>query len=92
MALLTEDEKLFKELDVTDQTGDYKKLYVSEQIDSIRALLWRSRVDLIINNNVETTSEEQVEALKTKGLELVRNIKQTSKALKVLEALDAELN
>lgn len=91
MALLTEDEKLFKDLGVADFETEGKKQYVADQLQALQHGMWRDRVNLIINENIKTTSDEQKDQLEGQSKKVRHDLKATAEAVKILEKLSAEL-
>lgn len=62
MALLTTDKELAKKIGLTaahEMDVEDKRQYVEAQINGIKAQLWRSRVDAILNHNVKADNKAE---------------------------------
>lgn len=90
--LLDIDKKLVEEFNIKDELTNKEKIaYLDEQADGIKHMMWRLRVDTMLNSAITPETEEQeVEA--SNKLRTYRNdIKQMAKGLEALAQLKSEL-
>jgi DNA polymerase IIIc chi subunit len=94
MSMLETDKKLVEELnlsDVHELSADDKKEYVLVQLDSIKRNLWRSRVDLVLNHNLETKDKSEEAKVAVKIEEHENDAKRFAEAISLLQAIADEL-
>lgn len=92
MSLLKSDKALVKEFNITDElTTEEKKKYIDEQADSIKSMVWRLRVDALLNELVEPETENEKAERDAKVRSYKNDIRQMTKALDVLNGIKAEL-
>lgn len=94
MALLDQLSKLDERLGVEDhhnRTHSDKLGYIDTQVEEMRAVLWRLRTDIILNNNIKASGEVEQEQKDAKVKEMERDIKQMVQAVNVLLDLRREL-
>lgn len=92
MALLDTDNQLIKSLDFEYDLGDAEKLeFIDAQIVGIKAQMWRSRVDAILNRNIATSDDKERAAVQGKIAEHEADVKRFAEAVTILEKLRDEL-
>lgn len=95
MSLLKYDQELFKSLGLSeadDLEAGQKVSFVRDQIEGIQQQMWRSRVDVMLNRGLKTTTDAEKAAVATKIAEHEADIKRFAQALALLGELKAELN
>lgn len=92
MSLLKSDAKLVKDFGITDDlTNEEKKSYIQDQIDSIKSMIWRLRVDTILNSEMEAKTETEEAERDAKVRSYKNDIRQMTAAVNVLNELKSEL-
>lgn len=95
MAHLDVYGELKEEFNITpdmELDSEFRAVFVKNQVDEIKKILWREVVDYIIANNMAQSDDETVAtAGNTKKTEKRSNIKQFARALKAYNELIAEL-
>lgn len=72
---------------------EFRKVFVQNQTEEIKKILWREIVDYIIADNMAKSDDETIAvAGNTKKTEKRSNIKQFTKALRTYNELIAELD
>lgn len=95
MAHLNIYNELKEEFNITEDMeldSEFRAVFVKNQVDEIKKILWREIVDYIIAQSMSQSDDETVAtAGNTKKTEKRSNIKQFTKALKAYNELIAEL-
>lgn len=95
MAHLDVYSQLREEFNITpdmELDEEFRKVFVQNQTEEIKKILWREIVDYIIADNMSRSDDETVAtAGNTKKTEKRSNIKQFTKALRTYNELVAEL-
>lgn len=95
MAHLDVYKDLREEFNITEDMeldAEFRKVFVQNQVEEIKKILWREIVDFIIADHMSKSDDETVAvAGNTKKTEKRSNIKQFSRALKAYNELIAEL-
>lgn len=95
MAHLDVYSQLREEFNITpdmELDEEFRKVFVQNQTEEIKKILWREVVDYIIADNMSKSDDETVAtAGNTKKTEKRSNIKQFTKALRTYNELVAEL-
>lgn len=95
MAHLDVYKDLREEFNITEDMeldAEFRKVFVQNQVEEIKKILWREIVDFIIADSMSKSEDETVSvAGNTKKTEKRSNIKQFTKALKAYNELIAEL-
>jgi hypothetical protein len=95
MAHLDVYSELKEEFNITEDMeldSEFRKVFVQNQVEEIRKILWREVVDYIIADHMAKSDDESVSvAGNTKKTEKRSNIKQFARALKAYNELIAEL-
>lgn len=95
MAHLDVYKDLREEFNITEDMeldAEFRKVFVQNQVEEIKKILWREIVDYIIADHMSQSDDETVQtAGSTKKTEKRSNIKQFARALKAYNELIAEL-
>ena len=94
MSLLKTDKELATKLGLTEvheTTKEDKLEYLNSQIDSIKSIIWRNRVDLILNHNIKTEGKEQAKQVADKIDQFEGDIERYAEAVTLMEQLKSEL-
>lgn len=94
MSLLKSDKELVKQFNLSEAhelSRDEKIEFVNTQIDSIKATLWRSRVDLILNRNITAEGKAEKQQVEEKIREHENNVERFAEAVTILDKLKSEL-
>jgi len=95
MAHLDVYKQLIEEFNITENMeldSEFRTVFVKNQFDEIKKILWREVVDYIIAQNMSESDDETVaQAGSTKKTEKRSNIKQFARALRAYNELVAEL-
>jgi len=95
MAHLDTYKQLVEEFNITpdmELDGEFRTMFVKNQVEEIKKILWREVVDYIIAQNMSESDDETVAtAGNTKKTEKRSNIKQFARALKAYNEFIAEL-
>jgi hypothetical protein len=95
MAHLDIYKELKEEFNITEDMEldtEFRTVFVKNQVDEIKKILWREIVDYIIAQNMMQSDDETVRTAGTTKVNEKRvNIRQFSKALKAYSELIAEL-
>lgn len=95
MAHLDIYKELKEEFNITEDMeldSEFRTVFVKNQVEEIKKILWREIVDFIIADSMSRSDDETVAtAGNTKKTEKRSNIKQFAKALKSYSELIAEL-
>jgi hypothetical protein len=88
-------KQLAEEFNITEDMeldSEFRTMFVKNQVDEIKKILWREVVDYIIAQNMSESDDETVAtAGNTKKTEKRSNIKQFTRALKAYNEFIAEL-
>lgn len=94
MALLDSDKALVKKLGLNEdhelETED-KKLFVATQVEEMKKILWRNRVDAMLNRNIKTETEDEKDAVAAKIKEHEKEAKQFAEAITLMTQVRDEL-
>ena len=95
MAHLDTYKQLVEEFNITSDMeldGEFRTMFVKNQVEEIKKILWREVVDYIIAQNMSESDDETVAtAGNTKKTEKRSNIKQFARALKAYNEFIVEL-
>jgi len=94
MSLLDNLKTIDKELDVKDAhtTGNERtREYVNIQIEEMKAVLTRLRVDILLNKEIAVEGDKERDGRDQKIRELSRDVKQFVQSITVLQKLSDDL-
>ena len=94
MDVKTQLAELNKELSLTsdhDRDEEGKKEFVDTQLTEIRAVMWRLRVDIILNQSIEAANEEEQAGLDAKVREMKADLRRMKQAIDTLLKVQAAL-
>ena len=94
MDVKTQLAELNKELNLTsdhDRDEEGKKEFVDTQLTEIRAVMWRLRVDIILNQSIEAANEEEQAGLDAKVREMKADLRRMKQAIDSLLRIKAAL-
>ena len=94
MSLLKSDAELATKLGLTDahDLSKAEKLdYLEAQIESIKGIIWRNRVDVILNHNIKLEGKEQQKQARDKIEAFEGDIERYAEAVSLMEQLKSEL-
>ena len=94
MSLLKTDKELVTKLGLTDvheTSVEEKKDYLDAQIDSIKSIIWRNRVDVVLNKHIKTEGKEQAKQVADKIDQFETDIERYAEAVTLMEQLKSEL-
>lgn len=94
MSLLEKLKKIDSDVGVTadhDRDHEGKVSYLQTQVEEIKSIMWRLRTDILLNGEIEPSSEDEATAQDTKVREMKRDLKRMARAVDVNNALLEEL-